>query len=117
VRGVGRYFLSEDTLIQGEVAYGETGDFEDGDKGEFWNWGVKGKMRLSDSMPIYGTAEYRGSDLENSDDDEEVTEHAFLVGLGFAFGATSLWENDRRGVTLDTPMLPARAAAYHEAFD
>ena len=120
LRGVGRYFFSEDFLVQAEVSYGESKDYIDGgdDKGEFWNWGALGKMRLSESMPIYGTLEYRGANSWSTDDGgEEIQEHAVLIGLDFLFQATSLWENDRRGATLDTPMLPARAAAWTEGFD
>lgn len=114
-----RYFIHEDFMIHANVAYGETESYTDGeDAGEIWNWGAGAKLRLSDSMPIYGTLDYRGgiyTDAENNT--EEVTEHAVLVGLAFAFGAPSLMENDRRGATLSTPMLPARAAAYTEAVD
>ena len=119
VRGVARYFFSEDFLLQAEVSYGETSEYVDGDsKGEIWNWGALAKMRLSESMPIYGTLEYRGGNYEETEDfAESVEEHAFLIGLDFAFGANNLWENDRRGATLDTPMLPARAAAWTEAVD
>ncbi|MGE3366776.1 MAG: hypothetical protein AB7I34_25410 [Rhizobiaceae bacterium] len=119
VRGVGRYFFSEDFLFQAEVAYGETPHYVDGDsKGEVWNWGALAKMRIAESSPVYGTLEYRGGYYEETEvDAEAVEEHAFLVGLSVAFGVTSLWENDRRGATLDTPMLPARAAAWTGSVD
>ena len=118
-RGVARYFFSEDFLLQAEVSYGENSHFVDGDDdSEIWNWGALGKMRLSESMPIYGTLEYRGGDYWTEDQEgDSVEEHAVLIGLDFVFGATTLWENDRRGATLDTPMLPARAAAWTEALD
>ena len=119
LRGVGRYFFNEDFLVQAEVSYGETSSYVDGDsKGEIWNWGALAKMRVSDSMPIYGTLEYRGANFEETEDNaESAEEHAVLIGLDFTFGTTSLWENDRRGATLDTPMLPARAAAWTETVD
>ena len=69
-------------------------------------------------MPIYGTADYRGGYYDSyQSGPNAVEEHAFLVGLAFAFGAPSLMENDRRGATLSTPMLSARAAAWTEAID
>ncbi|MGE0006293.1 MAG: hypothetical protein AB7S92_11940 [Parvibaculaceae bacterium] len=118
-RGVARYFFTEDVLVQAEVAYGETAQYVDGDsKGEVWNWGILAKTRLSDSVPLYGTLEYRGGHYEETEDDAEaVEEHAFLIGVDFAFGAQTLWENDRRGATLDTPMLPARAASWTGSVD
>lgn len=114
-----RYFIHEDFMLHANVAYGETKSYVDGDStGKIWNWGAGAKLLLSASMPIYGTADYRGGIYtETEDNTEEVTEHAFLVGLAFAFGAPNLMENDRRGATLSTPMLPARAAAWTEAVD
>lgn len=113
-----RYFIHEDFMLNASVAYGETGSYEDGDdNGRIWNWGAGAKLRLSDSMPIYGTLDYRGGYYDSYQSDDAVEEHAVLVGLAFAFGAPSLMENDRRGATLSTPMLPARAAAWTEAID
>jgi hypothetical protein len=119
VRGVARYFFTDDFLLQAEVSYGEVGQYIDGDDdGEFWNWGAQAKMRLSESMPIYGTLEYRGGNYWTADQDgDEAEEHVGLIGLSFAFGVDNLFENDRRGATLDTPMLPARAAAWTETLD
>jgi hypothetical protein len=118
-RGVARYFFSENFLLQAEVSYGETSEYVDGDsEGQIWNWGALAKMRISESYPIYGTLEYRGGNYEDAEDGvDSVEEHAFLVGLDFTFGAESLWENDRRGATLDTPMLPVRAAAWSQSVD
>ena len=114
-----RYFIHEDFMLHANVAFGWTSQYGDGDEdGEIWNWGAGGKLLLSDSMPIYGTADYRGGIYADVDFRfKEVTEHAFLAGLSFLFGAPSLLENDRRGATLSTPMLPARAAAWNEAVD
>ena len=112
-----RYFIHEDFMLYANVAYGETPGYTDGDNnGKIWNWGAGGKLRLSDSMPIYGTLDYRGGSY-HADNEGTVTEHVGLVGLSFAFGAPSLQENDRRGATLSTPMLPARAAAWTETLD
>ena len=113
-----RYFIHEDFMLNASVAYGETDSVEDGDQaGRFWNWGAGAKLRLTDSMPIYGTLDYRGGFYDSYENEDEIEEHAVLVGLAFAFGAPSLMENDRRGATLTTPMLPARVAAWTEALD
>ena len=120
-RGVVRYFFSENFLLQGEIAYGWVDEYTDGNEaGDIWNWGVLGKIGLSDSMPIYGTVEYRGGHYREhggGDEAKSVYENALLIGLDFAFGAPSLFDNDRRGATLDTPMLPVRAAAWAQSVD
>lgn len=118
-RGVARYFISADFLLQAEASYGETKSFMDGeDNGEVWNWGALAKTRLFDAMPLYGTLEYRGAHFWTEDqDDDRAEKHAVLVGLDIAFGSVNLLKNDRRGATLDMPMLPARAAAWSESMD
>lgn len=117
--GEARYFMTDDMMLNAEASYGATDGYVDGDDpGDAWNWGVGGVMRVADSMPIYATADYRGGRYYADDGGEElVLEHAFLAGVSFMFGATSLLENDRRGATLSSPMLPARAAAWTEALD
>ena len=40
-----------------------------------------------------------------------------IFGARFLFGAKTAKENDRRGATLSSPMLPARTAAWTEAID
>ena len=66
VRGVTRYFISEDFLLQVEGAYGWVDEYTNGNQtGQIWNWGALGKIGLSDSMPIYGTLEYRGGYTES----------------------------------------------------
>jgi hypothetical protein len=113
-----RYFIHEDFMLSANLAYGATGSYADGDdNGEIWNWGAGAKLRLADSMPLYGTLTYRGGTYTETEDDIQGTEHAVLVGVSMAFGASNLQENDRRGATLATPMLPVRAAAWTEAID
>ncbi len=118
VRGVGRWFITPDMMVEAEVSYGETDTFIDGnDAGEFWNWGVKGKMRISSSMPIYGVLAYRGGDYDATTEGDDGDEHVVLVGVSILFGPTTLKQNDRRGATLDMPLLPGRAAAWTEGLD
>lgn len=119
--GEGRYFVSEDLMVYGNVSYGKTDSYLDGeDPGDAWNWGAGGKMKVSNSMPIYVTADYRGGRFYADDTPEApdaIGEHTFLAGMSFLFGATTLYDNDRRGATLSSPMLPARASAWTEALD
>jgi hypothetical protein len=119
--GEGRYFVSEDLMLYGNISYGKTDSYVDGDEpGDAWNWGAGGKMKVSNSMPIYLTADYRGGRYYADDTPEApdaIGEHTFLAGMSFLFGATTLYDNDRRGATLSSPMLPARASAWTEALD
>ena len=121
VRGVTRYFVSENFLLQVEGSYGWVDEYTNGDQtGEIWNWGALGKIGLSDLMPIYGTLEYRGGFYGvhgGGAGAQSAFENVLLIGLDFAFGAPSLFDNDRRGATLDMPMLPARAAAWTQTVD
>jgi hypothetical protein len=120
-RGVGRWFVGADTLIEGEVSYAYTGSyFDEGDSqdnGEFWNWGVKAKTRLGGSMPIYGVLGYRGGTYYADDDDDRLTEHVVYGGITVLMGADNLRDNDRRAATLDMPLIPLRAAAIMEGLD
>ena len=121
MRGVTRYFVSDDFLLQAEGSYGWVNEYVDGNEsGQIWNWGALGKAGLSDLVPIYGTLEYRGGfyrEHGGGDEAESPLENVLLIGLDFAFGAPSLFDNDRRGTMLDTPMLPARAAAWTQTVD
>ena len=118
VRGVGRWFPSDDSMVEAELAYGHTSQFVDGsDNGNILNWGLQGKMRITESMPIYATAAYRGGYYDATSEDDDGSEHMFTVGFNVLFGPRSLKDNDRRGATLDLPRLPARAAPWGEGLD
>jgi hypothetical protein len=117
VRAVGRWFVNPDALVEAEVAYGETDRYIDGDDaGEFWNWGLKGKMKFND-MPVYGTLAYRGGSYDATTEGDSGTEHVALLGISILLGPNTLQDNDRMGATLDLPMLPGRAASWTEGLD
>jgi hypothetical protein len=119
VRGIGRYFLTDDMMFEAEFAYGESDNFIDnnGTNGKIWNWGAKGKWRIMDDMPLYGIVNYRGGRYSAPSDSDRAVEHAVLAGVSFMMGATSLKENDRYGATLVSPMIVSRAAAWVEPLD
>jgi hypothetical protein len=118
-RGVGRWFVGADTLIEGEVSYAYTASYFDccgsQDNGEFWSWGVKGKTRISG--PVYGVLGYRGGTYYADNDDDRLTEHIAYGGISVVFGPNSLAENNLYGATLDLPTLPVRASAIMEGLD
>jgi hypothetical protein len=118
VRGIGRYFISDDVMIEADFAYGHTDTFIDGnDAGDIYNWGVKGKWRPMEDMPFYTTLAYRGGYYDATTEDDHGKDHAFLVGFSIMVGPQTLKENDRAGATLSTPMLVGRAAAWTEPLD
>lgn len=117
-RIVGRWFFGKDSMVEAEYAYGETDSFIDGDdKGEFEGWGIKVKTRLSSSMPIYGFVSYRGANYDATTEGDWGDEEVMMAGVTFLFGPKSLKQNDRRGATLDMPLLPVRAASWTEGLD
>jgi hypothetical protein len=122
-RIVGRWFITDDMMVQAEYSHGYTKCYIDGlcaptqDAGIFDNWGLKLEKRISSTMPIYGFLDYQGGRYHATEDPDTSTEHAFKVGLSFRMGAPTLKANDRFGATLDMPMLPVRAAAWNAALD
>jgi hypothetical protein len=125
-RAVGRYFFHDDFYVEGEYAYGYTNCFIDGtcapseDAGRFHNWGAKAVFRVHQGSPIYMTLAYQGGNYFATEDPDTGIEHSFRVGFRVLLGgngAPTLLANDRYGATLDTPMLPARAASWVPGLD
>lgn len=122
-RGEARYFVSDDFMIAAEYGFGRTPCFIDGlcapteDAGIVHNWGVSAQFRIAESLPLYATLAYNGGRYTATEDPDTGREHVFRVGLSLAFGAGTLFENDRRGATLSLPMLPVRGAAWAEPLD
>ena len=129
MRGVVRQFVNPDFFFEGEVGYGHTNCYIDGscaptqDAGNFVNWGAKAVFRLpTNAMPVYATLAYQGGQYYATNDDDTGYEQSFRIGLRFMFGAPgkpapTLLDNDRYGATLDTPMLPVRAAEWVPGLD
>jgi hypothetical protein len=118
LRGVGRWFPNEDSLVEAELSYGQTSQFVDAvDDGKIWNWGLQGKMRMSEALPLYGTAAYRGGYYDATTAGDDGSEHMLMVGVNVLFGADSLKANDRLGATLNLPRLPTRSAPWGEGLD
>jgi hypothetical protein len=117
-RGAARYFIQDNTMVQADLSWGRTSKYIDSDDdGRIWNWSLSGASHLPVNMPLYSTLEYRGGKYDSTTEGDIGRDHAFLAGLSFRFGANSLKENDRRGATLDLPMLPTRAASWAESLD
>lgn len=114
VRGVMRYFFSPNQRLQGELSYAEGEEAEQfrpafpRDEIEALSWEVRYDHTFH-SKPIGWFATYHGLYMEERtlprfpSADDDLTEHTFLLGVRFQFGAATMLENDRRGVTFDMP--------------
>ena len=113
----GRFFPTDDSMIQIAYGHGHTNNFEDkGDWGTAKEYSVLGTMRVTQSMPLYGFVKYKhGKYIANTEDVGK--DKALMIGVSWLFGAPSLLAQDRRGATLSTPMLPGRAAGWSQALD
>lgn len=113
----GRFFPTDDSMIQVAWGRGHSNNFEDkGDWGTAKEWSVMGTMRVMQSMPLYGYVKYKHGDYTANSEDKG-SEKTLMVGVTWLFGAPSLFAQDRRGATLNTPMLPGRAAGWSQALD
>jgi hypothetical protein len=113
-----RYFLKDDIMFHLAAASGRSNDdFEDdGDRGRARSASAGAKMRLMKETPVYLSAVWeRGLYRANTEDkgDEDV----WMLGVSYLFGASSLKDNDRRGATLSTSLLPSRALGWAEQLD
>lgn len=115
MRGVGRYFWSDYSMAQAEIAYVD-GEQDTDDQDMYGvSWGLRVEHQFM-PVPVSLFAAYEGNYFENEDsgDDGDFTEHSFLIGAKYAFGATGLKANDRYGATLDTPGFGRWVAAGNE---
>jgi opacity protein-like surface antigen len=104
VRGVGRYFINPNFLIEGSVMYANGNvDFVCCGSSlgfETWTWGVKGEWRLA-AAPFSIFAKYQGSETKYDDFNGKTTDHRALLGLKLHMGDRTLQQTDRAGATLD----------------
>lgn len=113
VRGVARYYIDDNFMLQGDLSYTQAVIHDD--NMDSYGWGAEAKYGLGD-MPVYLSLEYRGAHYD-AHGEGSSTEHIGLVGLSVAFGASSLLQQDRYGATLDTSSLPIRASAFTDILD
>jgi hypothetical protein len=122
VRGTGRYFLTQNTMLEGTVLYAR-GELEfnapflnpgasPSQDFQTWLWEAKLEHRFA-STPFSLFAKYRGSQTkydtittfsspaETFTFEQKITDHRVLVGLRLFMGQDSLFSNDRNGATLD----------------
>lgn len=116
VRGEKRYFFTPNDMLSASLLYGEG---EEGgtvkDDITFAGWNLEFRQKFDDK-PLAWFVAYDGHYVEidkvSSNDDEDLTEHVFKVGLSFVMNAVTLQENDAFGATLSTPTDPLKASGY-----
>ena len=116
-RGVLRWFFTPDNRLQTELSYvaGTSDSGGDAADATVLEWSVRYDTVLP-NVPILGDTNvfigYRGSDFnKDGPDPGGFTDHTVLLGVAHSFGAGSVKEMDRTGVTLDLPNLGRWVAA------
>lgn len=116
LRGVVRYFLSDDQRIQAEISYASADDSIDDDDRMFGvGWGVRYDQRLMGQL--HGFVSYRGNHYDTTTEIDVFDEHIPSIGLTYLFGAESLKANDRRGATLDHPSIGLSTTNWAQPID
>jgi hypothetical protein len=114
----GRYFISDETMLSLGLAMGSSEKYIDGDdRGDFTGASLKVKHRISKNNPLYLTGQYRAGKFDATSEGDIAYESTFMIGVQALFGAGTLKQNDRRGATLDVPVLAAQAASWLEQLD
>lgn len=121
-RLVGRYFVDYDFRLQAEASVFIANDAIDpvdilgSDDVETIGWGLRADKRLGNSR-FYGFAKYDGLYIDTTTEQKTLVEHALKVGISRHFGASSLFEQDRSGATLDQPEIITRTTGWMEPLD
>lgn len=109
-RGVARFFIASNVLLQGEVSYADGENDTDSDNMDAWGWGARFERTIP-SMDGGFFLAYQGTMYDNENEARTLTEHTIRLGLNFAFGVEGQKYVDRHGATLDLPNV-ARWSAY-----
>lgn len=119
IRGVARWFVGEDSMLETELSYANTDTYiDDTDPGEFRGWGIKGKTRVTEEKPLYLTAGLRGASYDATVGEfDSTSEEVFFVSLSYMYGTKTLKDNDRNGASLSLPGLPGRAHGISQTLD
>ncbi|MBL8791075.1 MAG: hypothetical protein JNM45_11280 [Rhizobiales bacterium] len=105
VRGVSRYFLSEQTRLQGELS-AAFGKQDSNDRNMMaLGWGLRADHQYTESLSVF--AGYKGAYYDNGSgsDSGHFTEHLMNVGVTLRLNQPTLLAADRHGPTLDLPSV------------
>jgi hypothetical protein len=118
LRGVGRYFFTKDCKLELDLSYLQGDGVIDGsdDDGDAWEWGASVQTRIAEA-PLYGTLAYRGGSYDATTEGDDGEIHMVTLGITYLLGTQDLMDNDRNGISLDTPTAPLRAAGVFSELD
>lgn len=111
VRGVGRWYMTPGSRLQGEFGYASGNQDSDNDDMDVVAWGVRYDTVVP-ALPILGDTHvfvgYRGNWTEVTDstsatERSEYVDHTIMVGSRMSFGGSSMLETERVGAGLDLP--------------
>ena len=116
-RGIGRYFITDDTKAEFDFAFVEAKNvIDNADDGRVYDWGLSVQTRLADA-PLYGSLSFRSGHYDATTEDDKADVRSVTLSLTYLFGTNSLKENDRSGASLSTPTTPLRAAGVFSELD
>jgi hypothetical protein len=100
VRGVGRYFPTDNIRLEGEIGFAQDGFDGSGTTIDTLFWSATAEYRF-DHMPLGIYAQYRGANFQVESNLLNNVNMAVL-GVRAHLGSDSLFDNDRRGASFDT---------------
>lgn len=108
------YALSDDLAVLGSVGFGHSDDFDfEQAPGGYVSWGAKFAYRLPTELNLNLVASYDGYYAYSTDDDEQIVEHTFKLGLSIPFGDTGTAAQALN--PLATSLTPFRAGYSSDA--
>ena len=118
VRGVGRYFMPDDSRFQVEGLFASLDDKDNFLKYDVYQWGARFDTTW-DNAPIVGSlplfVAYRGTLRDGcfgTLPDSDTSDHTIMAGFSYHWGTNSRLDTDRRGATLDTPNAATFVSCY-----
>lgn len=105
VRGVARYFVTENLRLDGELGH-HTLDLGPVDLDTFTAAAQVSYRFTGSPLTVFGRYQYENLSISASPIDLDI--HKYVVGLRLTFGADTLLAEDRNGATMDTyrPNVP-----------
>ncbi|QKV17417.1 hypothetical protein [Oricola thermophila] len=101
VRGMARYFATDNLRFEGEVGYRDMGNSFG--RLNTVTYGAEVAYRFENTpVSLFGRYQF---DHMTDDLGIELDTHKYAVGLRLSFGSRTLLEEDRHGATMDTPRM------------
>ncbi len=113
MRLTGRYFITPNTVVEGEFGIGR-GYVEGDDQAPLDFWAIEVEHMLPNGVSVYGR--YDHGYFCNCDEDDPMNQQFIRVGVRWYWNGGTLQFNDRNGHSFDTPDF-ARYVAVSDQFD